>query len=86
MKGFGGGVTVMEIVADHCTDTYRAVYTAKFANAVFVLHCFQKKSKRGIATSQSDIDLIAARLKEAARFYQQWQEQQDEAILKEGDK
>lgn len=86
MKGFGGGVTVMELVADYHTDTYRAVYTAKFADAVFVLHCFQKKSKRGIATTQADVDLIAARLKEAARFYKQWKEQQDEPILKEGDK
>jgi phage-related protein len=43
--------------------TYRAVYTVKFAEAVFVLHCFQKKSKRGIATPKEDIDIIHARLK-----------------------
>lgn len=45
--------------------TYRAVYTVKFEQAVFVLHCFQKKSKQGIATSNEDLDLIRSRLKVA---------------------
>ena len=45
--------------------TYRAVYTLKFAEAVFVLHCFQKKSKSGIATPKEDMDIIRARLKVA---------------------
>lgn len=57
MKGFGG-ISVMEIVEDFQTDTYRAIYTAKFGNMIYVLHCFQKKSKRGIETAQADIDKI----------------------------
>ena len=48
--------------------TYRAVYTVKFAEAVFVLHCFQKKSKRGIATPKKDMDIINARLKIAEAY------------------
>ena len=48
--------------------TYRAVYTVKFAEAVFVLHCFQKKSKRGIATPKEDLDIIHARLKIAQAY------------------
>ncbi|MES2298704.1 MAG: type II toxin-antitoxin system RelE/ParE family toxin [Pseudomonadota bacterium] len=62
LKGFGGA-GVLEVVDDCAGGTYRAVYTVKFAEAVFVLHCFQKKSKRGIATSKSDLDIIRARLK-----------------------
>jgi len=49
--------------------TYRAVYTVKFAEVVYVLHCFQKKSKQGIATPKSDIDLIKTRLKGAEEHY-----------------
>lgn len=49
LKGFGGA-GVLEVVEDDVAGTYRAVYTVKFAEAVFVLHCFQKKSKRGTAT------------------------------------
>ena len=48
--------------------TYRAVYTVKFSEAVFVLHCFQKKSKRGIATPKEDMDIIRARLKIAEAY------------------
>lgn len=65
MKGFGGA-GVLEIVEDHDGDTYRAVYTVKFASAVYVLHAFQKKSKRGIETPRHEIELIRQRL-EAAR-------------------
>ena len=54
---------VLEVVENDIGGTYRAVYTVKFAEAVFVLHCFQKKSKRGIATPQEDMDIIQARLK-----------------------
>lgn len=50
-------------------DTYRAVYTVKFAKAVYVLHCFQKKSPSGIKTAQKDIDLIHDRLKTAEQHY-----------------
>lgn len=64
LKGFGGA-GVLEIVEDDVGGTYRAVYTVKYEEAVFVLHCFQKKSKRGIATPKEDMDIIRARLKVA---------------------
>ena len=64
LKGFGGA-GVLELVEDDVGGTYRAVYTVKFAEAVFVLHCFQKKSKRGIVTPKEDVDVIRARLKVA---------------------
>ena len=64
LKGFGGA-GVLELVEDDTDGTYRAVYTVKFAEAVFVLHCFSKKSKRGIETPKEDIDIIRARLKVA---------------------
>jgi phage-related protein len=64
LKGFGGA-GVLEIVEDDAGGTYRAVYTVKCAEAVFVLHCFQKKSKSGIATPKEDMDIIRARLKVA---------------------
>ena len=64
MKGFGGA-GVLEVVEDDAGGTYRAVYTVKFENAVFVLHCFQKKSRQGIATPKKDMDIIRARLKVA---------------------
>ena len=68
LKGFGGR-GVLEIVDDFDGDTYRAVYTVKFAGVVYVLHAFQKKSKKGIATPQREIDLIKARLKRAEEHY-----------------
>ena len=64
LKGFGSA-SVMEVVDDDVGGTYRAVYTVKFENAVFVLHCFQKKSKSGIATPKADMEIIRARLKVA---------------------
>lgn len=64
LKGFGGA-GVLEVVEDDAGGTYRAVYTVKFEEAVFVLHCFQKKSKRGIVTPKEDMDMIRARLKVA---------------------
>jgi phage-related protein len=69
LKGFGGA-GVLEVVADHDGNAYRAVYTVRFAKAVFVLHAFQKKSKKGIATARSDIDLVKRRLRIAAQEYQ----------------
>ena|SRR5580698_1330437 len=72
LRGFGGG-SVIEIVSDHRGDTWRAVYTVRYAEAVYVLHAFQKKSKRGIATPQKDIDLIRQRLAEAERLHRQRQ-------------
>ena len=62
LRGFGSA-GVLEVVESDRGGTYRAVYTVRFANAVYVLHCFQKKSKSGIATTQQDIDLIKSRLK-----------------------
>ena len=67
LKGFGSA-GVLEVVEDDVGGTYRAVYTVKFKEAVFVLHCFQKKSKRGIGTPKEDMDIIHARLKVAAAF------------------
>lgn len=64
LKGFGGA-GVLELVEDDQDGTYRAVYTVKFAEAVFVLHCFSKKSKRGSETTKEDMDIIRARLKVA---------------------
>ncbi len=82
LKGFGGA-SVMEIVSDYQTDTYRAVYTVKFSERVYVLHAFQKKSKRGFATPQSDIDLIKRRLKQAEELHAAWQSEQAEAAQKD---
>jgi len=67
LKGFGGA-GVLEVVEDDGAGTYRAVYTVKFPEAVFVLHCFQKKSKRGVATPKEDMDIVHARLKTAEAF------------------
>jgi phage-related protein len=72
LKGFGGA-RVMEIVERYRTDAYRAVYTAHFASAVYVLHVFQKKSKRGIATPRQDMDLIRRRFAEAERHHRERQ-------------
>ncbi|HXM48544.1 MAG TPA: type II toxin-antitoxin system RelE/ParE family toxin [Pyrinomonadaceae bacterium] len=68
LRGFGGA-GVLEIVEDHQGDTYRAVYTVSFSNLVYVLHAFQKKSKKGIATPKSDLDLINRRLQAAEQDY-----------------
>ena len=64
LKGFGGA-GVLEVVEDDAGGTYRAVYTVKFKEAVFVLHCFQKKSTQGVATPKMDMDIVRARLKVA---------------------
>jgi phage-related protein len=72
LKGFGG-TGVLEVVENNIGGTYRAVYTVKFSEAVFVLHCFQKKSKRGIVTPKEDLDIIHARLKVAEAFVKELQ-------------
>jgi phage-related protein len=72
-----GGASVLEILSDYQTDTYRAVYTVRFGELVYVLHAFQKKSKKGIATSQSDIELIKRRLKQAEALHKAWRKTQD---------
>lgn len=65
LKGFGGA-GVLEVVENDIGGTYRAVYTVKFEEAVFVLHAFQKKSKQGITTPKEDMEIIRNRLKVAA--------------------
>ncbi|WP_131108069.1 MULTISPECIES: type II toxin-antitoxin system RelE/ParE family toxin [unclassified Pseudomonas] len=64
LKSFGGA-GVLELIEDFDTNTYRAVYTVRFRSAIYVLHCFQKKSVSGIKTAQCDIDLIRKRLQAA---------------------
>lgn len=64
LKGFGGR-SVLEIVARYAGDSYRTVYTVRFHDALYVLHAFQKKSKKGIATPQSEIELLKQRLSAA---------------------
>jgi phage-related protein len=77
LKGFGGGA-VLEVVEDHDGDTYRAVYTVRFRDAVYLLHAFQKKSKRGSRTPKADIDLIRARLKLAEDDYREQQKRKEQ--------
>ena len=67
-KGLGSGV--LEVVSRHDGDTFRAIYTVRFKTAIYVLHAFQKKAKRGIATPKPEIDLIQSRLKAAAQHYE----------------
>jgi phage-related protein len=71
LKGFGDA-GVLEIVDDFDGDTFRAVYTVRFARTVYVLHAFQKKSKRGVATPKAELDLISQRLMRAREDYEQW--------------
>jgi phage-related protein len=77
LKGFKGS-GVLEVVEDFDGDTYRAVYTVKFEGVVYVLHAFQKKSKRGIATPKQDIELIETRLKRAKEAYESYLEQKEQ--------
>jgi phage-related protein len=72
LKGFGGRA-VLEIVAPHEGDTWRTVYTVRFQDAVYVLHAFQKKSKRGIATPQRELELVKQRLAAAEKDYRERQ-------------
>ena len=68
MTGFGGA-GVLEIIENFDGSTFRAVYAVKYADAVYVLHCFQKKSKKGIQTSGHTIDLIRQRLRLAEMMH-----------------
>jgi len=70
LKGFSGA-GVLEIVDNHDGNTYRAVYTVRFALAIYVLHVFQKKSKRGIGTPKEEIDLVRRRFLRAKAHYEQ---------------
>src|SRR3954452_1226976 len=70
LKGFGGR-SILEVVDDFDGDTYRAVYTVRFAGVIYVLHCFQKKSKKGRETPRHEIDLVTVRLKAAEAHYRE---------------
>ncbi len=74
LKGFGGA-GVLEIIADEAGDTYRAVYTVKFHSAVYALHVFQKKSKKGIGTPKAEIDKVKKRLEAAKAHHKEHYEQ-----------
>ncbi len=76
LSGFGGA-TVVEIKDNYDGDTFRAVYTVRFAERLYVLHVFQKKSQHGIKTSNQDIALIRTRLKAAEELHQDWLSQQE---------
>lgn len=67
LKGFGSGV--LEVVSRHDGDTFRAVYTVRFENAVYVLHAFQKKAKSGIETPRQEIERVKRRLRIAEQHY-----------------
>ena len=67
LSGFGSA-GVVEVIEDYATDTYRAVYTVRFKRAVFVLHCFKKKSTQGIRTPKRELDCIRARIKVAEQL------------------
>lgn len=66
----GDGAGMLELVEDFRGDTFRTVYTVRFAQAVYVLHCFQKKSPSGVRTAQDDVDLIRNRLRAAQEDYE----------------
>jgi phage-related protein len=70
MRGFKGA-GILEIIDDFDGDTYRAVYTVKFESVIYVLHAFQKKSKKGSKTPQHDMSLIKSRLKLAEQHYEE---------------
>lgn len=69
LKGVASGT--MQLSEDHAGDTYRAIYTVEFDGIVYVLHCFQKKSKKGKATPKTDLELIATRMKAARKLHEQ---------------
>jgi phage-related protein len=77
LHGFGGAA-ILEIIEDHAGDTYRAVYTVRFAGRIYVLHAFQKKSKTGIKTPKHEIELIRSRLKRAEEEHARWLQAQKE--------
>ena len=75
LKGFSGAGG-LEAVHQQDKSAYRAVYTVRFAEAVYVLHVFQKKSKSGIATPEQEMRVVEARLKEALRRHEEWKERE----------
>jgi phage-related protein len=79
MKGFGSA-HVREITKDDEGGTYRTIYTVKFGEAIYVLHVFQKKSKKGIATPKQEMDKVKARLKEAQQIHENQQGKDENKI------
>lgn len=75
LRGFSGA-SVVEIVENFDSDAYRAVYTVRFEEAIYVLHVFQKKSRRGIETSSRDLELIRTRLQQAEELHRQYVQRQ----------
>jgi len=75
LQGFGGA-GVLEVVEDFSGDTYRAVYTVRLSGRIYVLHAFQKKSKKGAKTPKAQIDLLTGRLKRAEEMHAEWLEEQ----------
>ncbi len=71
LRGFGGA-GVLEIVDDYANDAFRLVYTVQFNGRIYALHAFQKKSKTGIKTPKSEINLIQSRLRQAAQDHARW--------------
>jgi phage-related protein len=69
LRGFGSAA-ILEVADDYQGDTYRAVYSVRYADFIYVLHAFQKKSKKGVATPKSDMDLIKKRLRMAEEDYE----------------
>ena len=79
------GSSVLEVVENFDGDTFRAAYTVKLAGRVYMLHAFQKKSKKGIATPKAEIDLIVRRLARAKEQHEQWLEEKDNEEEGEGE-
>lgn len=77
LKGFGGA-GVVEIIGDYRTDTFRTVYTVRFAGAVYVLHAFQKKARKGVQTPKREIEMIRRRLKAAEDDFRSQKDESDE--------
>ena len=77
LKGFGGA-GVLEVVSNHDGDTFRCVYTVKFAGVVYALHAFQKKSKRGIRTPPEELEVVRRRLKLAEEDYAKRRAEKDQ--------
>lgn len=71
LKGFGGA-GMLEIVTDFDGDAFRAIYTVRFSEAVYVLHAFQKKSKRGITTPRAELQVIRRRLQQVREDHERW--------------
>jgi phage-related protein len=76
LRGFGGA-GVLEVVSDYQSDTYRAVYTVRLEERVYVLHAFQKKSKKWIATPKAEIELIKRRLRQAEELHKEWRQERE---------